>query len=433
MTAAGAAHGPAHAELRAAVASHRGRVVAHLAHSLGLPHLGLVEDAVQSACLRAWQSWGSEGVPDNPAGWLFRVARNAAIDALRVQGRYESRSIEGDEVEAFPELPTHPAPEGRFAGELDDEELALLFTACHPAVPVASQVALALRVLGSLDHATLAAGLLCSEAALTQRLSRAREVLSGQRLQVPAGHELPPRREAVLTVLSLAFHAGARARARQVGGEVASLCWEAIRLARSLAAHPVAAHPDADALAAMLLLHGARLTGQLDASGHIVLLPGQPRDRWDAGMVRMGLAHLQKASQAPALSRWHLLAGIAAEHATAADYAATDWPVIVNYYEWLLKLDPTAAPRLAHAVAVAEAGEPQRALALLHALAPDVPAALTPHALAAQARAHQRLGHQEEAVGLLRQAQALAPHAAEARALGRRAMEVQGGPQDAAA
>ena len=424
MTTESVPSSAAQAELRATVATQRGRVVAHLARSLGLPHLGLVEDAVQTACLRAWQTWPLHGVPHNPAGWLYRVARHEAVDALRVAGRHDNWPEDGPAGEAVLGLPSQSAPEGRFAGELDDEELALLFTACHPAVPVASQVALALRVMAGLDLATLAAGLLCSEAALAQRLARAREALSGQRMQVPAGHELAPRRESVLTVLSLAFHAGARARARQVGGEVASLCWEAIRLARSLAAHPVAAHPDADALAAMLLLHGARLTGQHDAQGHIVLLPGQPRDRWDAGMVRMGLAHLQRASQAQSLSRWHLLAGIAAEHATAADYAQTDWPAIVGYYELLLKLDPTAAPRLAHAVAVAEAGEPQRALTLLQALAPEVPAALAPHLLAAQARAHQRLGHREEAKKLLLQAQALAPHEAEARALGRRAAEV---------
>jgi RNA polymerase sigma-70 factor (ECF subfamily) len=419
-------HGAAHAELRLTLAKHRARVVAHLARSLGLPHLGLVEDAVQTASLRAWQTWGEQGVPQNPAGWLYQVARHEAIDALRVAGRHDSWPVEGQESESDFGLPAQAAPVGRFAGELDDEELALLFTACHPVVPVASQVALALRVMAGLDHATLAAGLFCSEAALTQRLARAREVLASQRLQVPAGHELPPRREAVLTVLSLAFHAGARARARQLEGDVASLCWEAIRLARSLAVHPVAGHPNAHALAAMLLLHGARLSGQHDASGHIVLLPGQPRDRWDAGMVRMGLVHLQSASQAPTLSRWHLLAGIAAEHATAADYADTDWPAIVNYYELLLQLDPTAAPRLAHAIAVAEAGEPQRALTLLQALAAAVPAALAPHLLAAQARAQERLGDHDAAADLLLQAQAMAPHAAEARALGLKAAEMLG-------
>jgi RNA polymerase sigma-70 factor (ECF subfamily) len=414
----------AHAELQTLLATQRRRVVAHLARSLGLSHLALAEDAVQTAALRALEHWPAEGVPANPAGWLYRVARHAAIDTLRMAGREDAWPDEDDGL-AGGLLPSQPPMQGRFAGELDDEELALLFTACHPVLPEASQVALALRVLAGLDHATIAAGLLCSEAALTQRLARARDALSPETLRLPAGHELPPRREAVLTTLALAFHAGARARARQAG-DAASLCWEAIRLVRALAAHPVAAHPDADALAATLLLHGARLTGQLDEAGDIVLLPGQPRDRWDAGMVRMGLAHLQAAQRASRLSRWHLQAGIAAEHATAADYGQTNWAAIVRYYEMLLVLDGSAAPRLGHAIALAEAGEPTLALQRLRDLQGRVPEALAAHRLAAEARAHERLGEVDLAVRLLQQAVAVAPHAAESRALAQRARALQG-------
>ncbi|MBL8312832.1 MAG: sigma-70 family RNA polymerase sigma factor [Rubrivivax sp.] len=421
MTAAAQA---ARTELQAVLATQRRRVVARLARSLGLSHLAQAEDAVQAAALRALQHWPLHGVPANPAGWLYRVAQRAAIDALRVAGRHDSWPDDDDSAAAAA-LPSRPPPSGRFAGELDDDELALLFAACHPTLPPASQVALALRVLAGLDHATIAAGLLCSEAALTQRLARARELLSPQALRLPAGHELPPRREAVLTALALAFHAGARARARRAG-EAAALCWEAIRLARALAAHPAAAHPDADALAATLLLHGARLSGQLDDEGDIVLLPGQPRDRWDAGMVRMGLAHLQAAQGAQQLSRWHLQAGIAAEHATAADYAQTDWAAIVRYYEMLLVLDGSAAPRLGHAIALAEAGEPTQALQRLRDLQGRVPEALAAHRLAAEARAHERQGEVDLAVGLLQQAVAVAPHAAESRALAQRARALQG-------
>lgn len=430
----------AHGELQAVLATQRRRVVAHLARSLGLAHLALAEDALQSAALRALEVWPAQGVPANPAGWLYRVARHAAIDALRVAGRHEpwpENDGEGNGNGNATTLPRQAAADGRFAGELDDEELALLFTACHPLLPPASQVALALRVLSGLDHATIAAALLCSEAALTQRLARARQVLSPAALHLPAGHELPSRREAVLTVLALAFHAGARARARARpldGSDGVVLCWEAIRLARALAAHPAVAHPDADALAAMLLLHGARLTGQLDQAGDIVLLPGQPRDRWDLGMLRMGLASLQSAMRAERLSRWHLQAGIAAEHATAADYASTDWPAIVRYYGMLLQQDASAAPRLGHAIALAEAGAPAQALQLLRALQPELPHALAAHVLAAQARALERLGQHAEAVRLLQEAVLLAPHAAEARALARRADELRSaGPGSAAA
>ncbi|MFN0182391.1 MAG: DUF6596 domain-containing protein, partial [Aquabacterium sp.] len=198
------------------------------------------------------------------------------------------------------------------------------------------------------------------------------------------------------------------------------LCWEAIRLARAVAAHPATAHPDADALAATLLLHGARLTGRHDAAGEIVPLPGQPRDRWDAGMVRMGMVHLQRAQAAAALSRWHLLAGIAAEHALAPDYVSTHWPRIIQYYELLMQLDPSAPPRLGQAIALAEGGEPVRAEALLRALLPRLPQALMAHVHAALAHVRQLQGDAAEARGHLQQAVALARHEADRRLLQRR-------------
>jgi RNA polymerase sigma-70 factor, ECF subfamily len=394
-------------------AAQRRRLVAHLARALGLPHLGLVEDAVQWACLRALERWPADGTPANPAGWLYRVAWRQAVDQLRGSARLQDLPEPDDAV-----LAVAPA-EGRFTGELDDDELALLCAACHPALPVASQVALALRAVCALELRPIADALLCTEAALAQRLARARQTLAGLSLAglslaPPAGAELPPRRDAVLSALMLMFQSGWRA-----DGPAATrtLCWEAIRLARAVAAHPAAAHADADALAATLLLHGARLSGRFDAAGDIVPLPGQPRDRWDAGMLRMGLAHLQAAQRAERLSRWHLLAGIAAEHATAADWASTDWPAIVRYYTSLLALDTSAAPRLGHSIALSEAGDAAAARQALQALLPQVPEALRPHTLAALARVAERQGDGAEARRHLGEAVRLARSEADARLL----------------
>jgi RNA polymerase sigma-70 factor, ECF subfamily len=421
----------AHAALRDVLARERRRVVARLARSFGLAHLARAEDALQTAALRALERWPAEGVPRAPAAWLYQVARHAAIDALRVDGRHDPLHGEGDDDDggAGLELPAASAPTARFATELDDDELALLFAACHPALPPATQVALALRALAGMELAAIAPGLFTTEAALAQRLARARVTLAGHTMAVPAGDELAPRRELVLTTLSLMFHAGMQASGRQGSvpraegldpGDAIAPCWEAIRLARALAAHPAATHGDAHALAALLLLHGARLTGRIDAAGDIVPLPGQPRDRWDAGMVRMGMAHLDASRVAPRLSRWHVLAGIAAEHARAPDHAGTDWPAIVRYYEMLLRLDPSYAPRLGHAIALAEAGEPGQALQHLQRLQADMPDALRAHTLAAQARAHERLGQRDQAREQLRLAITAAPHAADARLLQRR-------------
>lgn len=414
------------------LARERPRLVAQLARRHGLAHLGLAEDAVQQACLRAVETWPRDGVPASPAGWLVQVARHALVDQLRVMAREApmpdepgDASAEDVDVSASSSAAAPPVPAGRFAGELDDDELALLFAACHPALPVASQVAIALRSLTGLDLATLADALLTTEPALAQRLARARAALVSVPLEVPAGDALPPRREAVLSALWVMFGEGSKAGGRQGSREagearVLALCWEAIRLARALAAHPVTAHGDADALAALLLFHGARLSGRLDDAGDIVPLPGQPRDRWDAGMLRMGFAHLRASQRAERLSRWHVLAGIASEHAVAPDYARTDWARIVAGYALLLRIDPSPAPRLAHAIALAEAGEPAQARERLEALLPEVPVALKPHTLAALARAHERLGDAAAADRWLDAAIAAVRHPADARLLQRR-------------
>lgn len=417
-------------DITALLARERPRIVAQLARRHGLARLGLAEDAVQQACLRAIETWPRDGVPASPAGWLVQVARHALVDQLRLLAREaplpeepaDALAEDRDAPVAFAEA---AVPAGRFAGELDDDELALLFAACHPALPVASQVAIALRSLTGLDLATLADALLTTEAALAQRLARARAALADVPLEVPAGAALPPRRDAVLSALWVMFGEGSKAGGRQGSREagearVLALCWEAIRLARALAAHPATAHGDADALAALLLFHGARLSGRLDDAGDIVPLPGQPRDRWDAGMLRMGFVHLRAAQRAERLSRWHVLAGIASEHAIAPDYARTDWARIVAGYALLLRIDPSPAPRLAHAIALAEAGEPAQARERLAALLPEVPAALKPHTLAALARAHERLGDAAAADRWLDAAIAAVRHPADARLLQRR-------------
>lgn len=405
-------------------AAIRRRLVAHLARALGLPHLGLVEDAVQVACLRAVEGWSAGAEPANRAGWLYRVAWRHAVDQLR--GAKPADALpEDNDTTALSDKLIAPAVEGRFAGELDDDELALLFAACHPAIPQASQVALALRAACALDLQMIANALLTSEAALQQRLARARVALRGLKLEAPAGAELAPRRDAVLATLMLMFQAGWRTGGRAGSGdnarpEALALAWEAIRLARAISAHPAAMHPDADALAALLLLHGARLSGRFDAAGDIVPLAGQDRDRWDAGMVRMGMVHLNAAMRAQHVSRWHLLAGIAAEHAMAPDWAQTHWSAIIGYYEQLVAIDPSAAPRLGHAIALAEGGAPQDARAKLLTLLPTMPEALRPHTLAALARAHERLGEIEAARQRLQEAIVIAPTDADARLLARR-------------
>jgi RNA polymerase sigma-70 factor (ECF subfamily) len=420
--------------LAAATQQQRRRILAHLARRFGLGCLGEAEDAFATACERALAHWPRQGVPADPAAWLHRVARHALVDALRHR-QFEQpleAGDDGDEPNGIDRIAAATvAATERFATELDDDELALVFAACHPALPPLTQVALALRALSNLPLLAIAEVLLCSEAALAQRLARAREALAGQPLDIPSGAELPARREAVLTTLWLAFHVGQRAHVAEAGGPPLA-CWEAIRLARALAAHPLAAHADADALAAQLLFHGARLTGRWGAEGEIVPLAGQPRDRWDGGMLRLGFVHLKRAQRGERLSRWHVLAGIAAEHARAASFEATDWPAILRYYELLLALDATAAPRLGHAIALAEAGDTAQARErLAELLAARGAHGLRAHVLAALARTHERDGDAAKAVELLEEAAACARSAADAADLRRCAARLTNSPNSA--
>lgn len=410
------------------IARQRPQLLACLVRRWGLSQLALAEDAVQQACLRALETWPRDGAPERPGGWLLRAAQHWAIDqhraARRLQPWPDDDPLEADAA-ALDAAWQRPAASGRLAGELHDDELALLFAACHPALPPATQLLLALRCLSPLDLATLADALFSTEAALAQRLARARQSLAGQTLAVPAGAALPERRASVMAALWLMFGEGMKASGRQgsrEAGEAAAraLCWEAIRLARALAAHPATAHADADALAALLLLQGARLSGRLDEAGDIIPLPGQARDRWDAGLLRLAMGHLQAAQRAPQLSRYHLMAGMAAEHALAPSYSQTNWGRIARSYQHLLALDPSPAPRLGHAVALAESGEPARAEALLQAWLPQLPDALRPHGLAALARALALQGEQAQACDRLREAIACVRHPADGRMLQRR-------------
>ncbi len=343
-----------------------GRIVARLTRTLGLASLERAEDAVQAAMLKALKSWPLAGQPANPAGWLFDVARNHAIDGLRREGK----QVALGEDDFLAECHSEPA----FARELHDDELRLLFAICHPALPIEAQVALALKALCGFSLREIAAGLLTNETALAQRLARARKTITSQQidLSTPPPEALPARRRAVLATIYLMFnegyHSGSNSEVQR-----REICMEAITLAREMSAHPVSAHADVHALAALLLLHGARLDARVDTVGGMLLLPQQPRERWDQDMIALGMRHLDLARDTDQLTSAHLQAGIAAEHALAASYGQTNWPAILSLYETLLLIDQSPVARLGHAVAVANVHGVEEGLRLLVPLLSALP------------------------------------------------------------
>ncbi len=392
-----------------------GRLVGLLTRSARLSDPSLAEDAVQHAMLQATRLWPVNGAPDEPLAWLTRVARNHLTDSLRARARdvqWDPLAVETRSVEA-----STPAS----GQELNDDELALLFACSDPALPVASQVALALKVVCGFSLGEIAAGLLSDEAALAQRLARARRVLAARRMPIaiPAGAALPPRREAVLVAIHLLFNEGYTASSGEAP-QRPDLCREAIRLVRALAAHPVVAHGDVDALAALLLIQGARLGARVDAQGDWLLLDEQDRDRWDRALITAGMVHLDRSRRAGHLSAWHLRAGIVAEHVASSSFAATRWAAIVELYELLLRLDDAPTTRLAHAVALAHAEGAEVALPILKALLPRLPRAAGAYGEASLAHVLGQLGRMEEARAALDRAIAAAVHPAARRLLERK-------------
>lgn len=395
-----------------------GRLVSTLARVLGLEHLELVEDAVQDAFLAALRTWPFQGVPDDTRAWIGRVARNAAIDRLRRGGLRRDRE---DAVRHALYERGSPGAAAAFDGELGDDTLVMIFTCCHPALGRDEQVALTLKTVGGFSVDELARAFLTSRATLAQRLVRAKRRLrdAGTRVEIPPPQALPGRRETVLEVLSVMFSEG---HAATSGPALIrrDLCDEALRLAETLAAHPVAGSPDAEALAALLCFQAARLSAREDPQGEVLLLAEQDRSLWDASLVRRGLTHLGRSARGDVLSAYHLQAEIASCHAVAPCWSETDWARILHLYDRLLALQPSPVVALNRAAVVAEVEGPGPALEAI-ATAPQG-AALERYLPAWVTRSDllQRLGRSAEARAACQRALELGPSEPVRRLLERR-------------
>jgi RNA polymerase sigma factor (sigma-70 family) len=335
------------------------RVLATLIRVTG--SVDLAEDAVQDAVVRALETWPRDGVPDNPRAWLVVTAKRRAIDVVRREARRA-----GKEAEAVSFIDPDPEP----AEVVRDDLLRLVFTCCHPCLAVEAQVALALRTLAGLSTAEVARGLLVPEATMAKRLTRAKQKIAraGIPYRVPAAEELPARLSGVAATVYLIFNAG---YAANTGGNLvrAPLTAEAIRLARLLA-ELMPDEPTVLGLLALLLLQDARREARVDADGRPVLLADQDRTRWDARQIKEGVklvgAALRRTPERP--DTYVVQAAIAACHALAPSYAATDWDAVISWYDVLLTVQDTGVVRLNRSVAVAERDGPAAGLALVDAI-----------------------------------------------------------------
>jgi len=346
-----------------------GRMVAHLTRLLGPAHLELAEETVQEAMLRALQTWPYQGVPENAAAWLFRVAHNIAIDAVR-----RNRFL-GEKTDAIVAELSHPVEAASNDPDLEeqfrDDELRMIFMCCHPEIPRDARVALSLKTVGGFGVREIARAFLADDAAIAQRLVRAKRQIRDGRLtlDMPRGPELKQRLDSVLEVVYFMFNEGYAAHA---GEDLIrqDLCLEALRLGRLVAASSIA-EPRVDALVALMALEAARLPARVDESGDLILLEHQDRSRWDQRLIGLGFQHFDRSISGDEVSEYHVQAAIAATHARAVDPQSRDWPMILDLYDQLLALNRSPVVALNRAVAVEKVRGPAEALAAIEPLESD--------------------------------------------------------------
>jgi RNA polymerase sigma-70 factor (ECF subfamily) len=386
----------------------------------------LAEDCAQQAFAEAARRWPRDGVPRQPGAWLTTVARNRAIDRLRHERMRDARLREAAALfddRSVEEDVTEPG-EGDESG-IGDDRLRLIFTCCHPALPLEGRVALTLRALAGLSTLEIANAFLVPEPTMAKRLVRAKHKIEHARIpyRVPPAYLLAERTGGVLAVLYLMFNEGYSA---STGDDLirVDLCTEAIRLARVLSSL-MPDEPETGGLLALMLFQHSRRDARAAAAGDVVTLEEQDRSRWNRAEIDEANAMLEMAVRRDAVGPYQLQALIAACHANSPRPGATDWRRIVSLYERLLEITANPLVKLNHAVAVGMAQTPRDGLALVDRL--DVSGELDDYHLLHATRADflRRLGRRAEAAAAYQEALGRARTDADRRYLNKRLHEVR--------
>ncbi|GAA2868616.1 RNA polymerase subunit sigma-24 [Actinoplanes cyaneus] len=395
-----------------------GRIVAALIRLTG--DWDLAEECTQDAFMEALRTWPESGVPSRPGAWLTTVARNRAYDRLR------RATTESSKLRELAALTGDAGPGDPDDAAIPDDRLRLMFTCCHPALPLEARVALTLRTLAGLTTAEIAHAFLLPTPTMAKRLVRAKQKIKNAAIpfRVPPPNLLPERTSGMLAVLYLLFNEG---YASSGGVDLArdTLCTEAIRLTRALV-EMLPAEPEAAGLLALMLLQHSRIRARVDPAGDMITLEDQDRSLWDRAEIDEALALLDRTLNRRRIGPYQIQAAIAACHAEVSRAADTDWARIASLYARLAEMTPSPVVELNRAVAVAMVDGPETALRMVDDL--DASGRLRDYHLLPALRADllRRLGRRSDAAASYRRALGLTANDAERRYLSRRLEEVTG-------
>jgi RNA polymerase sigma-70 factor (ECF subfamily) len=388
------------------------RIFATLVRLLG--DFDLAEDALHEAFRVAMEQWPRDGVPVNPRAWLVSTGRFKAIDSLRRRARFDaSLAILAEQLDQDIDNTT-----GQDGEAIEDDRLRLIFTCCHPALSPDARVALTLREVCGLTTEAIARAFLTTPSTLAQRIVRAKSKIREARIpyEVPDLEALPERLDTVLQVIYLVFNEGYYASSGESLTR-SDLSSEAVRLARLLI--ELLPEPETLGLLALMLLHEARRATRASPEGDLVLLEDQDRTRWNRERIAEGIALVRQALSSDSVGAYSLQAAIAAVHASAPDFAATDWAQIVDLYDLLMQVTPSSVVEINRAGAVAMRDGPAAGLELVDAILARGDLANYPLAHATRAELSRRLGKAGEARSFYKKALALTQQEPERRFLER--------------
>ena len=395
-------------------------MVSALSRVFGVHNLALAEDVVQDALCRALTVWKLRGVPENPSAWLMTTARNRAVDVLRRERTARTFAPELSHM-LDSEWTLAPAAHSLFeASPIEDDQLRMMFTCCHPRLSEEAQIALILNILCGFSVGEVSSAFLATEAAIEKRLARGKKLLAGSKaLFELTDADFGARLSAVQRALYLLFNEGYHG-AHPTAAIRGELCQDALRLTKLLCERPLTATPGTHALAALMCLHAARSPARLDASGELRALFEQDRSLWDRTLIDEGCRLLELSACGETLSEYHVEAAIAAVHTRARSREDTNWRMIVGLYDTLLTLRPSPVIALSRAIAIAEDAGPEKGIEAIAAIEDKARLAAYPFYFAALGELELRCGRATEAAEHLRAAFERARNATERGFLERR-------------